>query len=105
MTEVNRHEQGSFSWAELATSDPKAAKSFYAGLFGWSFEDSPMGPSPDDVYTRLQIGGKDVGALYKMRPEQSQQGVPPYWGTYFTVDNVNEATKRVKATTAPFVAG
>lgn len=96
MTEVTRHEHGSFTWAELATSDPKAAKSFYTSLFGWSFEDGPMGPGPEDIYTRLQIGGKDVGALYKMRPEQSQQGVPPNWGTYFTVSRVDDAAKKVK---------
>jgi predicted enzyme related to lactoylglutathione lyase len=42
MTEVDRHEPGSFSWAELATSDPKAAKSFYTGVFGWSYAGSHM---------------------------------------------------------------
>ena len=96
MTEVTKHEPGSFSWAELATSDPKAAKAFYGGLFGWSAEDGPMGPGPDDIYTRLQIGGKDVGALYKMKPEQAAMGVPPNWGTYFTVAKVDETAKKVK---------
>ena len=96
MTEVTRHEHGSFTWAELSTSDPKAAKSFYTSLFGWSVLDNPMGPGPDDIYTRLQIGGRDVGALFKMRPEQAAQGVPPNWGTYFTVSKVDETTKKVK---------
>ena len=36
MTEVTRHEPGSFSWAELATTDPKGAKDFYTALFGWT---------------------------------------------------------------------
>lgn len=97
MAEVTRHEHGSFTWAELATSDPKAAKAFYGGLFGWTMLDNPMGPGPDDIYTRLQIGGRDVGALYKMRPEQAALGVPPNWGTYFTVSKVDETTKKVKA--------
>lgn len=96
MTEVTRHEHGSFTWAELATSDPKAAKTFYTRLFGWTVFDNPMGPGEDDIYTRLQIAGKDVGALYKMRPEQASQGVPPNWGTYFTVSKVDETTMRVK---------
>jgi predicted enzyme related to lactoylglutathione lyase len=56
-----------------------------------------MGPGPDDVYTQLQIGGRSVAALCKLRPEQSQQGVPPNWGTYFTVESVDETTKKVKA--------
>jgi predicted enzyme related to lactoylglutathione lyase len=97
MAEVTSHEPGSFTWAELATSDPKAAKAFYTGLFGWSAVDNPMGPGPDDIYTRLQIGGKDVGALFKMRPEQAAMGVPPNWGTYFTVLSADETAKKAKS--------
>ncbi len=33
MTRVTRHEPGAFSWAELATSDPRGAKEFYGSLF------------------------------------------------------------------------
>ncbi len=40
---------GKFSWADLTTSDPKAAKEFYAGLFGWTGEDQPAGDS--QIYT------------------------------------------------------
>ena len=97
MTDVTKHEPGSFSWAELATTDPKGAKAFYSGLFGWAFKDNPMGPNPDDVYTTNQIGGRDVGALHKLHPGQAAAGVPPNWGTYFTVANVADTTKRVKA--------
>ena len=97
MTEVTKHENGSFSWAELATSDPKAAKAFYSGLFGWSIVDTPIGPGPEDVYTRLQIGGKDVAALHKLHPGQVAAGVPPNWVTYFTVTDVDATTKKVKS--------
>lgn len=96
MSEVTKHEPGSFSWAELATTDTKAAKTFYTSLFGWSFLDNPMGPGPEEIYTRLQLGGKDVGALYPMRADQRQQGVPPHWGTYFTVSKVDDTTGKVK---------
>jgi uncharacterized protein len=96
MTEVTRHDQGSFSWAELATSDPKGAKGFYTSLFGWSFEDNPIGPGPEDIYTRLQIGGKDVAALHKLHPGQVAAGVPPNWMTYFTVTDVDATTKKVR---------
>lgn len=97
MTEVTKHEPGSFTWAELATSDPKAAKAFYTNLFGWTIEDSPMGPGPDDIYTTLQLGGKAVGALYKLRPGQVAIAVPPNWGTYFTVKSADEIAKKVKS--------
>jgi predicted enzyme related to lactoylglutathione lyase len=97
MTEVTRHDQGSFSWAELATSDAKAAKTFYSSLFGWGSRDTPIGPGPDDVYTTLQLAGKDVAALHKLHPGQAAAGVPPNWMTYFTVADVDETTKKVKA--------
>ena len=91
MTEVTKHEPGSFSWAELATSDPQAAKKFYTGLFGWSIKDNPMGEG--FVYTLLQIGGKDVAALYQLMKEQAEQGVPPNWMCYVAVENADETAK------------
>ena len=97
MTEVTKHEPGSFSWAELATSDPQGAKEFYSGLFGWSIKDNPMGPSADDIYTLLQISGQDVAALYKMMKEQAAQGVPPNWMCYVTVEDADETAKKAKS--------
>ena len=97
MAEVTRHEPGAFSWAELATTDTKAAKAFYTSLFGWTFTDGPMGPGPDDVYTRLQLRGKDVGALYPMMKEQSAQGAPPFWLCYVTVASADETAAKAKA--------
>ena len=94
---MTRHEPGAFSWIELATTDPKAAKAFYTTLFGWSFTDGPMGPGPEDIYTRLQLGGDDVGALYPMMREQQTQGVPPFWLCYVTVASADEAAKKAKA--------
>jgi uncharacterized protein len=96
MAEVKRHNHGSFSWAELATTDPAAAKKFYTSLFGWGVEESPFGSGPEDIYTRLQHTKKDVGALYPMRPEQRSQGVPPNWLPYVTVNSVDEIAKKAK---------
>ena len=44
MQETPNYKPGTFCWVELATSDGEAAKSFYTQLFGWTFEDHPMGP-------------------------------------------------------------
>jgi len=93
MPEVTRHEPGSFSWAELATTDADAAKQFYASLFGWTFMDSPAGP--DMVYTMLKKRDKSVGALFKMGPQQ--QGMPPHWTTYVTVASADNSAKKAKA--------
>jgi len=62
MANVETHKPGSFCWFELATSDQKGAKNFYMSLFGWSVNDSPMGP--DDYYSMFQLEGRQVAAGY-----------------------------------------
>jgi predicted enzyme related to lactoylglutathione lyase len=92
MPEVTKHDPGAFSWVELATSDAAAAKKFYAALFGWTPVDQPSGP--DMVYTIFEKNGKDVGAVYQIRPDQ--KGMPPNWGIYVTVPSADDAAKRAK---------
>ncbi len=92
MSEVTKHEPGSFCWPELATTDDGGAKRFYTTLFDWSFEDSPAGP--DMVYTMLKKRAKDVGALYKLGPEQ--KGVPPHWNIYVSVASADATAKKAK---------
>ena len=90
--EVAKHLPGTFCWVELSTSDGPAAKEFYTTLFGWSFQDTPMGDA--GVSPMLQKNGKDVGALYQMGPEQ--KGIPPNWGSYVAVENANDAAAHAK---------
>ena len=62
MGERTSYPPGTFSWAELATSDADAAKSFYDAVFGWDYDDRPI---PDDgVYSMALRDGKTVAALY-----------------------------------------
>jgi len=42
MQVVTRYPDGLFSWVDLATTDPAAAKEFCSGLFGWTFSDRPV---------------------------------------------------------------
>ena len=35
------YEHGVPNWVDLATTDVDAARAFYAGLFGWEFEERP----------------------------------------------------------------
>lgn len=89
--EITKSKPGSFCWFELATSDQNGAKKFYGGLFGWTATDAPMGP--DAFYTMFHLRGKNVGAAYK----NDQPGVPPYWGTYVAVTNVEESMAKAKS--------
>jgi uncharacterized protein len=88
------YKPGTFCWVELGTTDGEAAKKFYTELFGWGFNDHPMGP--DMVYTMLTLDGKDVGALYKMDAEMTSQGIPPNWLSYASVISADESAAKAK---------
>ncbi|HKO95808.1 MAG TPA: VOC family protein [Pyrinomonadaceae bacterium] len=94
MQEIPGFAPGTFCWVELGTSDGEAAKKFYTELFGWTFQDNPIGP--DMVYTMLQQDGKDVGALYKLMPDMVAQGVPPHWLSYVSVASADESAAKAK---------
>lgn len=86
MGERTSYEPGTFSWAELVTSDAEAAKAFYTEVFGWDYHDNPMGEGM--VYSTALLNGRAVGALYS----SSEQ--PPHWNSYVTVASVDEATQK-----------
>jgi predicted enzyme related to lactoylglutathione lyase len=92
MPAIDRQPVGAFSWIELATSDQVGAKNFYGSLFGWTAEDSPMGPG--ETYTTFRLNGGAAAAAYTMRREQRAQGVPPNWMIYVTVESADQAAKR-----------
>jgi len=81
---------GAFSWYELTTSDTKAARSFYGNMLGWQFQDMDMGKS---TYTVINVGGQGIGGITGIPP--NAQGMPPNWGGYVTVDDVDEVVARV----------
>ncbi len=88
-----RHEDfikqhGAFSWSELMTTDVPGAVEFYSKLFGWTTQELPMeGMS----YTLAKVGENDVGGIMATPPEA--QGMPPMWGVYVTVDDVDATAK------------
>jgi uncharacterized protein len=86
------YEPGTFSWADLGTTDLEAAKSFYTQLFGWDFEDMPAGDSM--IYSMASKNGKTVAACYEQSAEMRSQGVPPVWLSYVTVADVEESVRR-----------
>ena len=101
MQEPPAYAPGTFCWVELGTSDGEAAKKFYTELFGWTFTDSPIGPSM--VYTMLKQDGKDVGALYQLNEEMKSAGVPPHWMSYVSVANADESAAKAKAAGATLI--
>ncbi len=92
MGKRERYEPGTFCWVDLITTDPAGAKAFYSALFGWEAEDMPAGEA--GTYTMLSLDGDYVGGLSEMEAEHREQGVPPYWFSYVSVESADEAAAR-----------
>ena len=85
-------EHGVFSWNELMTTDMPAAKKFYREALGWELQDLN---NPGMAYTIAKKGTREVAGIMSM-PEDSQ-GMPPSWGSYVTVDDVDARVARVQS--------
>ena len=82
---------GAFSWNELMTTDVKGAKVFYGELFGWRMQDIKAG-SMD--YTMVKLGDTEIAGI--MAIPETAAGMPPTWGAYVTVNNVDALLPRVE---------
>ena len=83
--------QGAFSWSELLTTDVEGAKKFYRDLLGWEIEDMRVEGMD---YSVVRAGGEEMGGIMAM-PPQAPEGMPPHWGTYVTVAEVDSVAAMV----------
>lgn len=83
---------GSFVWYDLLVRDPESVRSFYAGLFGWSFRQV------DDSgrFLAIELGNRTVGGVAVVSDTVSVplRGV---WLSSVSVDDVDRASARVAA--------
>jgi predicted enzyme related to lactoylglutathione lyase len=79
-----------FVHVELNTTDVAKAKGFYSKLFDWKLEDLPM---EGGTYTMIHVGEGTGGGLMK----HPMPGAPSMWLAYVLVDDIDAATKTVKA--------
>lgn len=82
---------GAFSWNELMTNDVAGAKKFYGELLGWRLQDME---SSCGAYTMAKAGETEVAGI--MATPAEAQGMPPSWGAYVTVDDVDAMGARVE---------
>lgn len=83
---------GAISWSELITTDVAGAKSFYSELFGWTYDDMPMEVG---FYSVFKANGEEIGGIMPLPPDAQQ--MPPCWGQYVTVDDVDAVAEKVLA--------
>ncbi|HEX2191298.1 MAG TPA: VOC family protein [Longimicrobiaceae bacterium] len=88
----DRHPHGTFSYAELATTDAGGARAFYTSLFGWEVDEMPM--EPGGAYYMFRRGEHVAAAMHEIGEAQRARGIPPHWGSYVTVDGVDRSAAR-----------
>jgi len=88
---------GAISWAELLTSDAKAATSFYKALFEWDTMTAQMSTGE---YTVGSAGKKPVAGIMNLPAE----GIPVYWGYYVTVLDVDAVVAQAQEAGATLMA-
>jgi predicted enzyme related to lactoylglutathione lyase len=93
-------------WVDASEPDPEAAVDFYAGLFGWEFEDA-MPPGSEGRYfiARFEASGwslfdqsgaargGDVAAVGSIPAAAPSTAT---WNTYFWVDSADDAASKVR---------
>lgn len=81
---------GNFFWYDLVTTDPQAARRFYADVIGW---DAMESGAPD--YSLFTAAGQPVTGLMQIPPDALAAGARPFWEGYIAVDDVDAATDQV----------
>jgi predicted enzyme related to lactoylglutathione lyase len=92
MPERDEYIPGVPCWVDSQQPDPEAALPFYAGLFGWEFENV-MPEDSGGVYCMARIRGGDVAAIGSV-----PDGAPPMamWNTYVAVADADASATKVR---------
>ncbi len=90
MSERTSYVPGTPCWVDLGTPDVEGAARFYGELFGWDV------PEPNSAetggYRRAMKNGRDVAGMMPLM----QEGQPPAWRTYVSVDDAEAIARAVQ---------
>jgi uncharacterized protein len=92
MSERTSYAPGTPSWVDLATPDVEAAARFYGEVFGWEVPERPNSAEMGG-YRRAIKNGKDVAGVMPLM----QEGQPPAWSTYVSVEDADATAAAVTA--------
>ena len=59
---IESYKHGTPCWTDLSTTDQDGAKEFYSKIFGWEYQEIPMGD--DQVYSMATIDGSEAAAIF-----------------------------------------
>jgi predicted enzyme related to lactoylglutathione lyase len=92
---VKSYPDGVVCWVDLTTPDVTSAKSFYHGLFGWTFKD--IETEDGLLYSMAQISGYNVCGIGPMDPGVQEAGELPYWTTFVKQSDVDAISEKAAA--------
>jgi uncharacterized protein len=99
MSERTSYVPGTPCWVDLATPDVDAAARFYGELFGWEVPERPDSREMGG-YRRAILNGKDVAGVMPLM----QEGQPPAWSTYLSVEDAGATARAVQENGGAMVA-
>lgn len=103
MTFHDRHEPGTFCYAELGTSDQQRAGTFYQALFDWGRLDRDL--VGFGAYTQFTLDSRVCAAMYQLSPRQTDQGMTSQWFQYVAVPDVDAAARQAEDLGGGVLAG
>ncbi len=83
---------GKVVWNDLMTEDLDAARKFYAGVFGWTFDNYSARPGRGR-YAIARLGNVYVAGLVPVTPRADGKKISR-WLPYVSVENVDRALAR-----------
>ena len=86
------NDPGCLTWNELSTTDVERAKSFYADLFGWSYDDVGTAEMP---YATIRNGDRMNGGIRPLGEQEQQIGRVARWMPYFTSAALDDSVAKV----------
>lgn len=89
---------GELCWVDLQARDVAAAKSFYAMVFGWRYEELRGSEGPNCL--KAFLGNDLVTAIALQDPQQEAAGAPAQWNIYFAADDAQAIAEE-----APYAGG
>lgn len=94
MSARREYARGEVCRADLQAKDVAAAQSFYAGVFGWRYEDSP---APDGRSGSKAFVDNDLVTLIAAQtPQQAASAAPAQWNIYFATDDAQAVAEEVQ---------
>ena len=96
-TVTGERHTGKFVWHDLLTDDVASSRTFYAGVFGWTFETS-------GAYTQILNQGNLIGGMMQIRPTVDSKA-EAVWLPSLSVANVDQSIRYMKSKKGKVIKG